>query len=268
MADRLVLARAALHFWEEPPISGEAGSGAVFFSGCSLGCVYCQNRSISQGCEGIEINEERLVHIFLELQDKGALNVNLVTPTHFGPIAVNAIAQARARGLELPIVWNTSGYENVAQIEALDGVVDIYLTDFKYFDNALAQRYSHVSDYREVAIAALDAMCAQNGADVIVRHMMLPGHANDSRAVVRLLHERYGDRVTLSLMSQYTPCEVPAAFPELQHAVSTSEYDELLTYADELGIEEYFWQEGPAAAESFIPAFDGTGVESGMTTRI
>ena len=277
---RLVVARAALHFWEEPPISGSRGSGTVFFAHCPLRCVYCQNAVIAAGEAGAEVSVERLGEMCLELQEQGALNVNFVTPTHYAPEARAAVAWARERGLALPVVWNTSGYETVAAVRANAGTVDAYLTDFKYADAELARRYSHAPDYPEVALAALEAMVEEAGrptfdevdgeprltGGVVVRHLMLPGALEDSKRVVRLVHERFGDAVLLSLMNQYTPVLADAAkagdaraaatldrCPELAERVSDDEYELLLDYADELGVEDYFWQQGGAAEDSFIP---------------
>ena len=275
---RVRIARAALHFWEEPCISGESGSGTVFFSYCPLRCVYCQNRDIAIGDAGTEVSVRRLARIYLELAAQGARNVNLVTPTHYAPAVVESVALARAAGLELPVVYNTSGYETVEAIGLLAGTVDVYLTDFKYADAQTARRYSNAPDYPEVALAALDAMVAQAGHPVfeeapdgdepprimhgvVVRHLLLPGHLEESKRVVRLLHERYGDAVLLSLMNQYTPLRHFERYPELNETVPAGDYESLLDYADELGIEDYYWQEGGADSESFIPPFDQTGVE-------
>lgn len=282
-----MVARAALHYWEEPPVSGEDGSGAIFFSGCPLRCVYCQNASIALGEHAREITVERLSAIMAELEAAGALNINCVTPTHYAPQIRAAIARARGDGMGLPVLWNTSGYETVGAVGANVGFVDVYLTDFKYADSELARRYSHAPDYPEAACAALEAMVKATGAPrydeyrgqerlvsgVIVRHLMLPGALENSKAVVRLLHERFGGDIRLSLMNQYTPVIARAAkegdarataalanAPELACTVPDDEYEELLDFADGLGIEDYFWQEGGAAEESFIPAFDFTGV--------
>lgn len=285
--DRLIVARAALHFWEEPPISGEAGSGTVFFAHCPLRCSYCQNAVIAAGQAGREVSVERLADICLELQGQGALNINFVTPTHYAPQIAAAAALSRGKGLRLPIVWNTSGYETPEAVRALAGTVDVYLADFKYADSALAERYSRAPDYPTAALAALDAMVDQVGdavfdeyngqrrlaRGVVVRHLMLPDALEDSKRVVELLHFRYGPRILLSLMNQYTPVLAAAArrgdrhaaavlrsCPELARRVPDAEYGQLLDFADSLGIEEYFWQEGGAAEESFIPPFDLTGV--------
>lgn len=252
--DRVLVARAALHFWEEPPISGDAGSGTVFFSNCPLHCVYCQNAPIANGSAGAAVSLGRLARIFLELQDKGALNINLVTATHYVPQALAALARARAAGLGIPVVYNTSGYETPATIALLDGAVDTYLTDFRYVSSSVAQAYSHAPDYPQVARAALAAMALQD-ASIIVRILLLPGHLEEAKAAVLYLHETYGDRVRLSMMSQYTPVGRHPEHPELDRRVTPEEFEELLDFADFIGCDDYFWQEGDAAEESFIPDF-------------
>lgn len=286
-ADELRLARAALHEWEEPPISVGAGSGAVFFSGCPLRCIYCQNREISTGFFGVDIGVERLADIFLELQDeKQAANINLVTPTHYAPWIVPAVAEARRRGLRIPVVYNTSGYETAEAIRALAGIVDVYLVDFKYAPDAVsdaARAYSRAPEYHDEALAALDEMLRQvgkpqmgehawmgeDGAErraaalvrgVVVRHLLLPGRLDDSLYVVRELWERYGDAVLYSFMSQYTPLARFPKHPELDRPTTPGEYEALLDFADSLGMEDYFWQDGEAAQESFIPAWTAEGV--------
>lgn len=275
---RLRVARAALHHWEEPCISGEVGSGTVFFSYCPMHCVYCQNRSIAAGDAGSQISVSRLAQIFLELQEQGAWNVNLVTPTHYAPHIVSAIHIARALGLGIPIVYNTSGYESCDALSILEGVVDVYLSDFKYSDASTAARYSNAPDYPQVALGAIRAMVEQTGEPsfesaeegfparlargVVVRHLMLPGRLEESKRAVKTLHDHFGSDILLSLMSQYTPLPGLDSYPELQSRVSSEEYEELLDYADGLGIEDYYWQDGEADSESFIPAFDGTGVHS------
>lgn len=300
---RVRIARAALHFWEEPCISGSSGSGTVFFSYCPLRCIYCQNHDIAIGDAGAEVSVRRLARIFLELSEQGARNVNLVTPTHYAPHAIAAVSLARDAGLRLPVVYNTSGYETVDAVLRLKDTVDVFLTDFKYADAQTARRYSHAPDYPEVAYAALDAMVTQTGAPafedkgvregqnesqsegvhassgadgtanasddepprllrgVVVRHLLLPGRLEESKRVVRALHDRYGSSIMLSIMNQYTPVARFERFPELNGTVPSCEYEELLDYADALGVEDYFWQEGGADSESFIPPFDRTGVE-------
>lgn len=282
MGQTLKLARAALHMWEEPPISGTRGSGTVFFSGCSLGCVYCQNKTISQDGFGVEVPDGRLAEIMLELQAAGAHNVNLVTPTHYVPTIRDAILAARARGLTVPIVYNTASYETVATLKMLDGLIDIFLPDFKYVDARIAARYSHASDYPIVARDAIDEMVRQCprvelDADgvmrrgVIVRVLLLPGHVANAKLAVKYLHQTYGDRIGISLMDQYTPC---AGLPHpLDRRATREEYRSLVRYAQKLGITEGFVQEEGCASESFIPPFDTTGVlkaptgESGSLLR-
>ena len=268
--NRIKLARAALHHWEEPCISGERGSGTVFFSGCPLGCVYCQNRSIASCDEGIEISRERLVDIFFELAGKGAHNVNLVTPDCYIPDVVWAISEAKGRGFTLPFICNCSGYHTPEAVDALGELIDVWLPDFKYITAGYGAKYSAAPDYPEVAKAAIDRMfglrpeCVfdadgmiQKG--VIVRHMMLPEGLSESKAAVKYLYNSYGDAVWLSIMSQYTPFGT-LPYPELYKKVTEKEYDELIDFAIDLGIENAFTQEGEAAEESFIPEFNCEGV--------
>lgn len=268
---KIKAARAALHMWEEPCISGTKGSGTVFFSGCPLRCVYCQNRDIAGAEAGKEITPERLSEIFLELQEKGAVNINLVTPTHYTPEIAWAVKQAQACGLTLPVVYNCSGYEKTETLRVLEGIVDIYLTDFKYMESETAARYSHAPDYPNAAKMALEEMVRQQpepvfGEDgmmkkgVIVRHLLLPGHLKNAKAVVQYVYEAYGDRVYLSLMNQYTPLPGMEKWPELNRRVTKREYERLVAFAVELGVEKGFIQEGETAEESFIPAFDNEGI--------
>ena len=265
------VARAALHFWEEPCISGEEGSGTVFFSGCTMRCVFCQNREISRGEAGKLISTERLAEIFLELQEKGANNINLVTPMHFAPQITAALDIARKNGLHLPIVWNTGGWELPESVEAVKNYSDIWLTDFKYFDNSLAEKFSNAKNYFENASASLKKMLEQTGEPVfdddgrmkkgiIVRHLVLPGHTDDSKKVLRWLWENFGDKIWISIMNQYTPLCSEEKFPELSRKVSDEEYDEVVDFAVSLGIENAFVQDGEAVSESFIPPFDLEGV--------
>jgi putative pyruvate formate lyase activating enzyme len=270
----LMVARAALHYWEEPCISGSEGSGAVFFSGCPLHCVFCQNGEIAAGNAGKKITVERLAEIFLELQEKGANNINLVTAGHFTPQVIKALESSRRQGLKLPIVYNTSSYENVDNIKSLEGYVDIYLPDFKYMDGTLAKRYSHAPDYSIIAKAALAEMVRQTGParfrdgredglmerGTIVRHLLLPGCGKDSKAVIRYLYETYHNEIYISIMNQFTPIAALADYPELNRKVTDAEYEEVVDYAIELGVECGFIQEGDTAEESFIPAFDCEGV--------
>ena len=265
------VARAALHFWEEPCISGEEGSGTVFFSGCTMRCVFCQNREISRGEAGKLVSIERLAEIFLELQGKGANNINLVTPMHYAPQITAALDIARKNGLHLPIVWNTGGWELPESIEAVKNYSDIWLTDFKYFDNSLAEKFSNAKNYFENASVSLKKMFEQTGEPVfddggmmkkgiIVRHLVLPGHTEDSKKVLRWLWENFGDKIWISIMNQYTPLCSDEKFPELSRKVTDEEYDEVVDFAVSLGIENAFVQDGEAVSESFIPPFDLEGV--------
>ena len=265
------VARAALHYWEEPCISGKRGSGAVFFSGCSLHCVFCQNREISDGKEGKLISKERLSDIFMELADKGANNINLVTPGQYIPDIVWAVNDAKSRGMKLPIIYNTSGYENVTELKLLEGIVDVYLPDFKYMDSTLSARYSRAKDYPSVAKQALSEMVRQQPdvviddatgliqKGVIVRQLLLPGHVNDAKAVLKYLYDTYHDHVYISMMSQFTPIALKD-YPEINRTVTRREYERLVDYALEIGITNAFIQEGDVAKDSFIPAFDCEGV--------
>lgn len=256
------MARAALHFWEEPPISGDQGSGTVFFSHCPLHCVYCQNACIAEGRVGRDISVERLAQIFLEQQRRGALNINLVTPTHYVLQVLDALDIARKLGLTLPVVYNTSGYETPETIAMVGEYVDVFLTDYRYGDAGAALRYSSAPDYPQVALDAISAM-ARTDAAIIVRILLIPGQLESTEASLERLVRRFGNRIVFSLMSQFTPMpEASARFPELACAVSRAEYEELLDSLDALGVEEYFWQDGDAADESFIPDFESCeGVE-------
>lgn len=265
------VARAALHYWEEPCISGEKGSGAVFFSGCSLHCVFCQNREISDGKVGKIISKERLRDIFLELKAKGANNINLVTPGQYIPDIVWAVRDARRYGMELPIVYNTSGYENADELKQLEGIVDVYLPDFKYMDSALSAKYSRAKDYPSVAKQAISEMVRQQPKvviddatgliqkGVIVRQLLLPGHVNDAKAILKYLHDTYQDSIYISMMSQFTPIALKD-YPEINRTVTRREYERLIDYAIKIGITNAFIQEGNVAKDSFIPAFDCEGV--------
>lgn len=264
------VARAALHFWEEPCISGEEGSGTVFFSGCNLRCVYCQNKEIAAGCRGKEISIERLAELFLELQAQGANNINLVTPSHYYLQIKQALLLVKQK-LNIPIIANTSSYDSVELLKELDGLIDIYLADYKYRDSTLAAKYSFAPDYPQVAEKALKEMYRQVGTPVfdekgrmkrgmIVRHLLLPGCSKDSKAVIRYLYETFQDTVYLSIMNQYTPLGSIENYPELNRKITAEEYEKIVDFAIALGVENGFIQEGETADESFIPAFDGEGV--------
>lgn len=271
VSSEIKVARAALHYWEEPCISGKKGSGAVFFSGCSLHCVFCQNREISDGKAGKVISKERLSDIFMQLAVKGANNINLVTPGQYIPDIVWAVNDAKSRGMKLPIIYNTSGYENVTELKLLEGIVDVYLPDFKYMDSTLSARYSRAKDYPSVAKQALSEMVRQQPdvviddatgliqKGVIVRQLLLPGHVNDAKAVLKYLYDTYHDHVYISMMSQFTPIALKD-YPEINRTVTRREYERLVDYALEIGITNAFIQEGDVAKDSFIPAFDCEGV--------
>jgi len=276
VSSQLKVARAALHFWEETCISGTKGSGAVFFSGCSMHCVFCQNQEIANGVVGKEISRERLAEILLELQEKGANNINFVTPGHYVPHIVWSVELAKLQGLRIPIVYNTSSYEKVDTLKQLEGIVDVYLPDFKYWNPELAAKYSNAPDYPEVAKRAIAEMVRQqpeakfvydeeqglelikNG--VIVRQLLLPEQLKDAKQIVKYLHETYGNQIYLSLMSQYTPLAHVEKYPELNRKVSRRSYEAYVDYAIEIGVENGYIQEEDVAEESFIPAFDGEGV--------
>lgn len=269
---QLRAARAALHFWEEPCISGDCGSGTVFFSGCSLQCVFCQNHEIAVGESGKEISIARLSEIFLGLQEKGAANINLVTAGHFLPQICLALEHAKNNGLSIPVVYNTGSYEEVSSLRLLEGLIDIWLPDLKYYSETLSARCAAAPDYFAVATAAIAEMFRQSGCPefdsetglmkrgVIVRHLVLPGQTADSKRILRYLHTAYGSSVYVSIMNQYTPLPQIADIPDLNRRVTDEEYGRVLTFADRIGIENGFMQEGGTAAESFIPPFDHTGI--------
>lgn len=272
MPAEIYAGRAALHMWEEPCISGQEGSGAVFFSGCNMHCIFCQNEKISAEGEGIPVGTEALAETFLKLQEQNANNINLVTAGHYLPTVAEAIRIAKEKGLGIPVVYNSSGYEKAEMLKLLEGFVDIYLPDMKYASSGLAKKYSHAEDYPEVSRLAVEEMVRQVGAPVfdergmmkkgvIVRHLMLPGQFLDSRRVIRYLHETYGNRIYISIMNQYTPMRHFEKYPELNRKVRKSEYEKLLNYALSIGVEQAFYQEGDTAEESFIPIFDGTGIK-------
>lgn len=251
--------------WEEPIITGDAGSGTIFFSYCNLGCVYCQNYDISFNNVGEEITIERFKDICLELQNMGATNINLVTPTHYIPLIKEGLTLAKNDGLTIPIVYNTSSYETVESLKLLEGLIDIYLPDFKYYDNSLG-KYSNVNNYFEVASEAIEEMYRQVGVPiyennilkkgVIVRHLVLPHHIEDSKKVIKYLYDKYRDNIILSIMNQYTNVK-KLQYEELNDKVTKNEYDSLIDYACDLGIENCFVQEEESQSKSFIPKFEG-----------
>lgn len=268
----LMVARAALHMWEEPCISGNVGSGTVFFSGCNLKCVFCQNHSIALGDCGKPVSIQRLAEIFLELQEKGAANINLVTPTHYIPQIRDALIHSKKHGLTLPIVYNTSSYETPASLTLLDGLIDIYLPDLKYYSKELSHEYSYAYNYFEISSSAIAEMYRQVGSPIfdettglmkkgiIVRHLLLPGQSKDTKKILRYLYETYGDTIYISIMNQYTPLPHASHIPNLNRQITPEEYDKIIRFALALGIRNAYIQEGETADESFIPSFDYEGV--------
>ena len=274
MGDRIIAARAGLHFWEEPCISGESGSGAVFFSGCVMRCKFCQNNEISRERKGKEISVERLAEIFLELEEQGALNINLVNPTHFVPQIISSLELARKQGLRVPIVYNSGGYERVETLKMLDGLVDIYLPDVKYFNDELAVKLSSAPNYFETAMSAVSEMIRQTGKPVfdengeimkkgtIVRHLVLPNCYKDSVEVIKRVGERFGGEILFSLMSQYTPfgeVKTNPEFRKMNRRITTFEYQKALDTVLEAGLQG-FMQEKSSAKEEYTPSFDFTGI--------
>ena len=272
MDSRIYAARAALHMWEEPCISGEKGSGAVFFSGCGLRCIFCQNREIAIGKDGKEISVEKLGEIFLNLEKQGAANINLVTGAHYVPQIREALRIAKEKGLSVPVVYNSSGYEKVETLKLLEGYVDVYLPDFKYMEASLAEAFSNAPDYPERAKEAVEEMVRQTGKCVfneegyiekgtIVRHLILPGHTVNSKKVLDYLHNTYGNKIFISIMNQYTPVYEQKVYKELNRKVTEREYKKILDHALEIGVENGFWQTGDTAKESFIPSFNYEGLD-------
>ncbi len=264
--NRIKLAYYSLHMWEEPIISGDNGSGTIFFSNCNLRCLYCQNKKISIDGYGKYISNKRLGEIMLELQSKGAHNINLVTPTHYVPNIISVLRKIKGKELKIPVVYNTSSYECVGTIIACRNLVDIYLADLRYFDDSLGEKYSLCSNYFENATMAIDEMYRQVGkcefdnngllkSGLVVRVLILPGHADDSKKIIEYLYKTYGDDIFISIMNQYTPIN-KCKYSNLNRKVTDKEYDEVVEYALDLGVTNAFVQEGEAASESFIPQFN------------
>lgn len=262
------VARAGIHLWEEPPISGTKGSGTVFFSGCNLKCVYCQNYEISHNAYGKEITDERLMEIFDELIEKGAHNINLVNPAHYAVRLADVLEKYKS---PVPVVYNSSGYESVEALKRLEGLVDVYLPDFKYIDSERSRKYSKASDYPEVVIKAIREMKRQQGEDifdekgimqkgVIIRHLVLPKNTNQSLKIISEIKESFTEDTFLSLMAQYTPCGKVGDFPELQRKITKREYEKVVFFAEEQGFKNLFLQELTSSDKDFIPPFDLTGV--------
>lgn len=264
--NKIRIANYSLHMWEEPCISGESGSGTIFFSYCNLRCIYCQNYKISKLHMGRDYSMDDVVSMMLELEKRGANNINFVTPTHYLPYIIKIIDKARNMGLNIPIVYNTSGYERVEMIEELKGYVDVYLPDLKYYDDEIAKKYSSVSDYFNVVTKAIDSMYKQVGRiefdsngiikkGVIVRHLVLPGHTLDSKKIIKYLYDTYGDNIYISIMNQYTPVR-ETEYDNLNRTLTGKEYDEVIDYAYDIGVRCAFVQEEGTCKESFIPIFE------------
>ena len=265
--DKFKLARAALHYWEEPCISGKNGSGAIFFSGCNLGCVFCQNFDISHNCKGVEVSDERLIDIMKSLVDQGANNINLVNPTHYSAQLLRVFEKYKP---PVPIVFNTSGYDSVETLRSFDGIVDVYLPDFKYIRSDKAQKYSKAENYPQIAEAALREMKRQVKSDVfddrgimqkgmIIRHLVLPSNTNSSVEALDYLAEFFSDTY-ISVMAQYVPCGDLSNYKEINRPLTQREYDKVVNHILDLGLEKIFVQELEAASDEFIPDFDFTGV--------
>ena len=265
------VALVSLHPWEEPCIAGNTGAGTVFFSHCSLRCLFCQNAVISHEEQGIDVTEERLAEIFLEQQARGAATLDLVTPTHFAPQILSALRMAKSRGLTLPVVWNSSGYEREEIVRAIADEIDVFLPDLKYIDEKSAADCSDARDYFSYASAAIKAMVGAKGApvlredgilasDVLVRHLILPGKRKESMRILDWLWQTFGDKIMLSLMGQYTPMYRAAEVKGLNRKLTTFEYQSVVDHALDLGVTRCYVQERGAASEEFVPKFDGTGV--------
>ena len=264
--DELVIARYSLHMWEEPVLSGETGSGTIFFSYCNMRCCFCQNYEISELHKGRAVSIEEFSDICLELQNSGANNINLVTPTHYVTWLVKGLKLAKERGLTIPVVYNSSGYDSVDAIRMLEGLVDIYLPDLKYYNNVYGEKYSKCREYFKYSSLAIDEMVKQVGnveidcngimkKGVIVRHMMMPNNLEDSKKIIKYLYDKYHNDVIISIMNQYTPVR-KLEYETLNYKVSDIDYDELIDYAYDLGVRNAFIQEGSTQDESFIPDFD------------
>lgn len=268
VSNTLTLARAGLHFWEEPCISGTGGSGAIFFSGCNMGCIFCQNKAISGGSIGKEVSTDRLREIFYELIDGGADNINLVTPTHFIPEIEKAL---KAEKLPVPVVYNTSSYEKTESLKRLEGLIDIYLPDLKYIDSSLSKALSNAPDYAKTAIPAIKEMYRQTGnavfdednmlqKGIIIRHLVLPGYPENTYDVIDCVSENFSEGILFSLMSQYTPPKKELPFPSLNRRLTEKEYERAVDYMYLSGIENGFLQELSSAKEEYTPDFDLSGI--------
>ena len=264
--DKIKIAKAYLHMWEEPPITGKKGSGTIFFSNCNLRCLFCQNYEIGEDGIGVDISIDRFAEVCLDLQKKGASNINLVTPTHYVPLIIDGIKLAKKMGLTIPIVYNSSGYETVDTIKMLDGIIDVYLPDFKYFSDEYAIKYSGCKDYFKYASSSLKEMVRQKPkcvfdkdgtilSGVVVRHLLIPDMEEESKKILKYLYDTYKNKIYISIMNQYTPVR-KCKYSELNRVVEDKVYDEIIDYAWNIGIRKAFIQEGGTQSESFIPKWD------------
>lgn len=264
--NKIKIGKAYLHKWEEPCITGKNGSGTIFFSNCNMKCVYCQNYYISSLNNGTEISIEKFASICLDLQKKGATNINLVTPTHFVPLIIDGLKLAKKQGLNIPIVYNTSSYENIETIKLLDGIVDIYLPDLKYYNDTYAIKYSNAKDYFKIASTAIEEMVRQKPkcvfdknsniiSGVIVRHLILPTMEEDSKKILKYLHDTHKNNIYISIMNQYTPIN-KCKYDELNNKIDENIYNDIISYAWNIGIRNAFTQEEGTDSLSFIPDFD------------
>ena len=269
-SNKIKVARASLHYWEEPCLSGNNGSGTIFFSNCNMGCIFCQNYDISTLNKGKEISIERFANICLELQEKKANNINLVTPTHYVPLIKEGLILAKKKGLKIPIIYNTSSYENIDTIKLLDGLIDIYLPDLKYYNNEYSIKYSNTPNYFKYASIAIKEMYRQVGKPkfnkdgimikgMIVRHLMLPSREEDTKKIINYLYKTYKDNIYISIMNQYTPIR-KLKYKELNNKIDNKIYENIINYAYDLGIRNCFVQDEETQSESFIPIFNNEGV--------
>ena len=265
------VAKACLYYWEEPCISGSNGSGTIFFSNCNLECVFCQNHEISSSGIGVEISIQRLSEIFLEQQEKGAHNINLVTPTHYVPQIIESLKLSKAKGLNIPILYNSNGYDSIDTIKSLKNYIDVYLPDLKYFQNKYGEKYSNAPNYFSFASLAISEMINQVGEvkfnkdgliekGVIIRHLMLPGLLFDSKKIIDYIYTNYGDAVYFSLMNQYTPMHKAKEYKELNRTLNSKHYDSLIDYCFELGLTNGFIQDCGTSSEVFVPDFNLEGI--------
>ncbi len=283
----ILLTRVSLHMWEEPCISGTNGSGTVFFSGCHLKCVFCQNEPAVMLKNSKQVSPERLSDIFFELEQKGAHNINLVTPSHFAPSVAKAINMAKQKNISIPFVYNCGGYEKCETLKMFDGIIDIYLPDFKYMSPSIAKKYSNAADYANVCKNAVNEMLRQTGRfefdekelikhGVIVRHLVLPGYAGDSKRIIKYLHNTYGDNIYISIMGQYTPkCDIygdggvfAEKYPELCRTLTQDEYNDVVEFAENEGVKYAYTQFLSSGSKDYVPDFSEQNKQENGVNKI